>query len=184
MHRLRCALWSALWVSMNWSALWVSRWGLGPPKLFGTPEVAPCQALQVCCRGALWTRSRAACRCSPSRVYHSWWNFPRYAVSPAALSHHSVMGPSRCHPPTRYHIRGCCHPPLPAVPVSARSSWLFCRCSAPPHAVVDNPLPALQGILVGWIASSIWSIMYIKAIRTPEAYRLITGREMQVTQRA
>lgn len=37
-------------------------------------------------------------------------------------------------------------------------------------------LPA--GILVGWIASSIWSILYIKAIRTPEAYRLITGREI------
>jgi hypothetical protein len=34
----------------------------------------------------------------------------------------------------------------------------------------------VQGILVGWISSSLWSILYIKAIRTPEAYRLITGR--------
>ena len=33
-----------------------------------------------------------------------------------------------------------------------------------------------QGILVGWISSSVWSIMYIKAIRSPAAYLAITGR--------
>ncbi len=37
-----------------------------------------------------------------------------------------------------------------------------------------------QGILVGWIASSVWSILYIKGIRTKEAYRFITGRDMWV----
>ncbi len=36
----------------------------------------------------------------------------------------------------------------------------------------------LQGIFVGWISSSIWSIAYIKAIRTPFAYKLITGRDI------
>ncbi len=31
---------------------------------------------------------------------------------------------------------------------------------------------------MGWISSSLWSIVYIKAIRSPEAYRAITGRDI------
>jgi hypothetical protein len=41
----------------------------------------------------------------------------------------------------------------------------------------------VQGILVGWIASSVWSIAYIKAIRTPFAYETITGRPIPRRER-